>query len=117
MSRERKYGYVQAFVDEFNNSLDPITVVPIPEGTYSNPNSARCAYRNAIKTLGCDMVVRMIHGDLYLIKIQNPNWTIKHFNGECYACGNRYPSRECSTCINLSNFTFAEREYDNASMA
>lgn len=112
----RKFGYVQQIVTEFAESKEPLKIVALPDKAYSNQNSARCAYRSAIKRMGYAMVVRVLNGDLYLIKLQNINWTAKNYNRACHSCINRYPSRECSTCDNLSNFSRTEGEY-NAPMA
>ena len=100
----RKYGYVQQIIEEFQKSPDVIKVVAIPDSAYANTNSARCAYRRAIKTLKYNIVTRMINGDMYLIKVQNPNWTVKNHNRMCFSCANRWPSKACATCDNLSNY-------------
>lgn len=100
----RKYGYVQKIVEDFQNSPELVKVLAMPDKAYSSPNSARCAYRRAIASLGYHITPRVINGDMYLIKIQNPNWTAKNYNKACYSCENRWPSKECSTCENLSSF-------------
>lgn len=104
----RKYGYVQQIIEEFDKSPDMVRVIFIKDLFYSNANSCRCAYRRAIKNLGCNIKTRVINGDLYLIKIQNPNWTAESNGLTCIPCSNRYPSKACSTCVNGNNFTFAE---------
>lgn len=48
----RKFGYVQQIVEDFFKSDEQMIVVSILPETYANPNSARCAYRNAIKSWG-----------------------------------------------------------------
>lgn len=100
----RKFGYVQQVVEDFNQSDKEIITVSILPETYANTNSARCAYRNAIKKLGYNIAVRVINGDMYLIKVQNPSWTAKNYNGACLDCVHRYPSKECATCNVLSNY-------------
>ena len=100
----RKFGYVQQVVEDFFNSEEQMMVVSILPETYANPNSARCAYRCAIKKLGYSIAIRMIHGDMYLIRVQNPNWTAKNRNNCCNTCGHRYPSSACATCKDMSNF-------------
>ena len=100
----RKHGYVQNIVEEFHNSDELVKVVALPDKAYASPCSARCAYRYAIKSLGYSITSRVINGDLYLIKVQNPHWTAKNHNKACYSCENRWPSKECSTCENLSSF-------------
>lgn len=100
----RTYGYVQQVIEDFWHSWDKMRVVSILPETYANANSARCAYRNAIKKLRYDIAIRMISGELYLIKVQNPNWTAKNYNKACFKCANRYPSKECAVCNNLSQY-------------
>lgn len=100
----RKFGYVQKIVNDFWNSEDMVKVCALPNKAYANQNSARVAYRRAVTSLGYNIVVRILNGDLYLIKIQNKNWTAKNYNRACHSCVNRWPSRECSTCDNLSNY-------------
>lgn len=109
----RKFGYVQQIVENFYNSEDMVTVVAIPDSAYANQNSCRSAYRSAIKRLGYNITVRIIKGDLYLIKVQNHNWTAKNYNRACHSCVNRWPSRACSTCDNLSNFNPDPEKGDN----
>ena len=100
----RKFGYVQQVVEDFNKSGKDIMIVSILPGTYANQNSARCAYRNAIKKLKYNITVRMINGDMYLIRIRNTSWTAKNYDSVCLSCLNRYPSKECATCNGLSNY-------------
>ena len=101
----RKLGYVQQVVEDFYQSEKDMIVISILPGTYANANSARCAYRNAIKRLNHDsIVVRIINGDMYLIKVRNIQWTAKNYDSMCFDCGHRYPSKECTTCNCLSNF-------------
>ena len=100
----RKFGYVQQVVEDFYQSKKDSEVISILPGTYANANSARCAYRKAIQRLNYNIVVRIINGDLYLIRVHNPSWTAKNYNGVCYSCANRYPSKACATCDCLSNF-------------
>ena len=106
----RKFGYVQQVVEDFFNSEEQMTVVSILPETYSNQNSARCAYRNAIKKLGYSITIRMIHGDVYLIKPKNSCWTAKNQKGACFTCARRYPSKHCAVCSNLS--CYKEKEHD-----
>lgn len=101
----RKLGYVQQVVEEFYQSGELVAVVGLLPETYANANSARCAYRNAVKRLGHNITVRMINGDLYLIRVQNHNWTAKNQSKACFTCSCRYPSKECTTCDNLSNYS------------
>lgn len=104
----RKFGYVQQIVENFYNSSDMVTVVSIPDSSYANQNSCRAAYRNAVKRLGYDIAVRMIKGNLYLIKVKCSNWAAKNYGGACYSCANRWPSKACSTCNSLSSFAKTE---------
>lgn len=106
----RKFGYVQQVVEDFHQSDKDVLVVSILSGTYTSTNSARCAYRRAVKTLGYNIATRMIHGDMYLIKVQNPNWTAKDYGRACASCVNRYPSKECAVCSRLSNYVPKDRE-------
>lgn len=101
----RKYGYVQQIIEDFQKSDRMIMIVAISNGTYSNPNSARCSYRSAIKKLGYNIVSRILNGDMYLIKVQNPNWTMKNYDRVCHSCINRWPSKECAVCDNMSSYT------------
>lgn len=109
-----KFGYVQQVIEEFQQSGKDITIVSILPKTYANTNSARCAYRNAIKKLGYNNIaVRIINGDMYLFRIQNLNWTAKNYNRVCIDCINRYPSKECATCNMMSNYVSKkELEHD-----
>ena len=101
----RKFGYVQQVVEDFYQSNKDVVIVSILPGTYANQNSARCAYRNAIKKLNYNNItVRTISGDMYLIRVRNPSWTAKNYDGVCFECSNRYPSKECATCNCMSNF-------------
>ena len=110
----RKFGYVQQVVDDFHQSEKDMVIVSILPETYANANSARCAYRNAIKKLGYNNVaVRIINGNMYLIRVQNPSWTAKNYDGVCLDCIHRYPSKECATCNVLSNYiSRKELEHD-----
>ena len=110
----RKFGYVQQVVEDFHQSDKEMVIVSILPGTYANINSARCAYRNAIKKLGYNNIaVRVINGDMYLIRVQNPSWTAKNYGGVCADCVHRYPSKECATCNMLSNYVSRkELEHD-----
>lgn len=102
----RKFGYVQQVIDDFYQSCGDIVTVSILPGTYASINSARCAYRNAIKKLGYHnlIAVRVINGDMYLIRVKDPCWTAKNYGGVCDNCLHRYPSRECATCSLMSNY-------------
>lgn len=101
----RKFGYVQQVVEDFYQSGKDVVVVSILPGTYANINSARCAYRSAIKKLNYNNItVRIINGDMYLIRVRNPNWTAKNHDRVCFDCVHRYPSKECATCSMLSNY-------------
>lgn len=101
----RKFGYVQQVVEGFQQSGKDMIIVSILPETYANTNSARCAYRNAIKKLGYNNIaVRVINGDMYLIRVQNPSWTAKNYGGVCADCVHRYPSKECATCNMMSNY-------------
>lgn len=101
----RRFGYVQQVIEDFHQSNKEIITVFILSGTYANTNSARCAYRNAIKKLGYNNIaVRVINGDMYLIKVQNPCCTAKNYGGVCTDCVHRYPSKECATCNMMSNY-------------
>lgn len=106
----RKFGYVQQVVEDFFNSEEPLMVVSILPETYSSVNSARCAYRCAIKRLGYNIVVRLIQGDMYLIRVKNTNWTAKSQGKACSKCSRRYPSKYCALCNNLSNYR--EKDHD-----
>ena len=110
----RKFGYVQQVVEGFHQSDKEMVIVSILPGTYANINSARCADRNAIKKLGYNNIaVRVINGDMYLIRVQNPSWTAKNYGGVCADCVHRYPSKECATCNMLSNYiSRKELEHD-----
>lgn len=110
----RKFGYVQQVVEGFHQSSKEIVTVSILPGTYANINSARCAYRNAIKKLGYNNIaVRVINGDMYLIRVQNPSWTAKNYGGVCADCVHRYPSKECASCNRMSNYVSRkELEHD-----
>ena len=100
----RKFGYVQQVVEDFYQSDKDMVIVSILPETYASINSARCAYRNAIKKLNYNIAVRVINGDMYLIRIQNPNWTAKNYGGVCNDCVHRYPSKKCATCNMMSNY-------------
>jgi len=110
----RRFGYVQQVVEDFHQSSQDIMIVSILPKTYANHNSARCAYRNAIKKLGYNNItVRIINGDMYLIRVRNTTWTAKNYEGACFDCVHRYPSKECATCNMLSNYvskTFRKEE-------
>ena len=106
----RKFGYVQQVVESFYQSDKDMVIVSILPGTYANINSARCAYRNAIKRLGYNIAVRVINGNLYLIRIQNPNWTTRYYGAVCNDCVYRYPSKECATCTMMSNYVSKDKE-------
>ena len=110
----RKFGYVQQVVEDFHQSDKEMVIVSILPGTYANINSAPCAYRSAIKKLGYNNIaVRVINGDMYLIRVQNPSWTAKNYGGVCADCVYRYPSKECATCNMLSNYVSRkELEHD-----
>lgn len=109
----RRFGYVQQVIEAFQQSDKDMIVVSILPGTYSSSNSARCAYRGAIKRLQYDNItMRIINGDMYLIKLQNPNWTAKNYGGLCFSCIHRYPSKECATCSMLSNYSPKETKHD-----
>ena len=114
----RKFGYVQQVVEGFYQSDKDVMIVSLLPRTYANTNSARCAYRNAIKKLGYNIAVRIINGDMYLIRIHYPNWTARSYSGNCCDCIHPYPSKECATCDFMSNWEQAHEESDNnASMA
>ncbi len=101
----RKFGYVQQVVEDFQQSEKDMIIVSILPETYANTNSARCAYRNAIKKLGYNNIaVRVINGDMYLIRVQNPSWTAKNYKGACSDCVRRYPSKYCATCNMMSSY-------------
>ena len=100
----KERGYVQQVVEDFYQSGKDIIIASILPGTYANANSARCAYRNAIKKLNHNIAVRVINGDMYLIRVRNTHWTAKNYDGMCFDCGHRYPSKECATCDCLNNF-------------
>ena len=70
-------GIAQQIVEDFHNSPDMCMVVALPYEYYANTNSARAVYRRVVKTSGYNIATRIINGDLYLIKIQNPDWTAK----------------------------------------
>ena len=107
----RKFGYVQQVVESFYQSNKDMVIVSILPGTYATINSARCAYRNAVKKLGHNNIaVRVINGDLYLIRVQNPNWTTRYYGAVCIDCVHRYPSKECTTCIMMSNYVSKDKE-------
>lgn len=110
----RKYGYVQQVVEDFCQSDKDMTTVFILPGSYANINSARSAYRNAIRNLKYNNIaLRVINGDLYLIKVQNTNWTAKNYGRVCVDCVHRYPSKECATCNMMSNYVSRkELEHD-----
>lgn len=109
----RKFGYVQQVVEDFYQSNKEAIIVSILPGTYANINSARCAYRNAVKKLGYNIAVRVLKGDMYLIRVQNPSWTAKNYDGVCLDCIHRYPSKECATCNMMSNYVSRkELEHD-----
>ena len=109
----RKFGYVQQVVEDFHQSDKEAIIVSILPGIYANINSARCAYRNAVKKLGYNIAVRVLKGDMYLIRVQNPTWTAKYYGAVCTDCVHRYPSKECATCNMLSNYVSRkELEHD-----
>lgn len=110
----RKFGYVQQVVEDFHQSDKEMVIMSILPGTYATINSARCAYRNAIKKLGYNNIaVRVINGDMYLIRVQNPSWTAKNYGGVCADCVHRYPSKECASCNRMSNYiSRKELEHD-----
>lgn len=106
----RKFGYVQQIVEDFFNSNEQMMVVSILPETYANPNSARCAYRCAIKKLGYNITIRMIQGDVYLIKTKTSGWTARNQKGACVTCARRYPSKYCAMCTNQS--CYKEKDHD-----
>lgn len=110
----RKFGYVQQVVEDFYQSDKDMVVVSILPGTYANINSARFAYRNDIKKLNYNNItVRIINGDMYMIRVRNPNWTAKNYGGVCSDCVHRYPSKECASCNRMSNYiSRKELEHD-----
>lgn len=113
----KRTGYVQQVVEDFYQSDKDMIVVSILPHTYANANSARCAYHNAIKKLKYNnIIVRIIKGDMYLIRVRNTLWTAKNYDGMCFDCGHRYPSKECATCSCLNNFVPKE-DQKNAPMA
>ena len=115
----RKFGYVQQVVEDFYQSGKDVIIVSILPETYANTNSARCAYRNAIKKLGYNNIaVRVINGDMYLIRVHNTHWTAKNYDGVCFNCIHRYPSKECATCDFLCNYVSKiEEDNKDASLA
>ncbi len=106
----RKFGYVQQVVEDFYKSDKDVLTVSLLPRTYANNSSARCAYKNAIKTLGYNIAVRIINGDMYLIRIRYPVWTASHYEGNCYDCAHKYPSKECVTCDFMSNWEQSTKE-------
>ena len=113
----RKFGYVQQVVDDFYQSGEDLAMVVMLPGTYASADSARNAYRNAAKKLGHSIVVRIINGDLYLIRVMTPEWTINNCSHMCSSCARRYPSKECARCNKLSNYQPKEGAGSNASLA
>lgn len=106
----REFGYVQQVIEDFFNSEDQMMVVSILPDTYANPNSASCAYRCAIKKLGYNITIRMINGNVYLIKTKTSCWTARNQKGICATCARRYPSKYCAICTNRS--CYKEKDHD-----
>lgn len=100
----RNYNYVRQIVKEFYESEDQIRVLPIPTGSYSTTNSGCSSYRSAISKLGYPIAVRLLNGDIYLIKVRNSNWTLDCGLKICSSCINRWPSYKCSTCEDACNY-------------
>lgn len=62
---------LQTVLDEFMRRDDLCVRCVLAPGEYANTDSAQASYYNAVKRLHYPIAVRIINGDMYLIKI-NP---------------------------------------------
>ena len=60
---------LQTILDRFMSSKEPAVHCILNPGDYSSLNSAQSTYCKAIKRLGYPIAVRVIAGEMYLVKI------------------------------------------------
>lgn len=60
---------LQIILDRFMSSEEPAVHCILRPGEYSSLNSAQSTYCKAIKRLGYPIMVRVIAGEMYLVKI------------------------------------------------
>ena len=65
----KKYNNIAALLEEFVSEDIPLAKLAIPEGTYKTIECARCSMVRAIKNMGLPIHIRVINGDLYLIRV------------------------------------------------
>ena len=85
---------LQSILDAFMQSDELAIRYAMEPGEYANLRSAQCSFSCAIKRYQLPIVTRVIHGDLYLIRVRYKAmpW--------CTSCLYQYPYSEiCHDCV------------------